>query len=194
MRKSDRHGFTVVFTAWRHADGAGACLESGMDPATTYNTSTFLSHLSHSKHTFLFKCTEVNANVKHSFYIYIYVGPDTVLYVIHWSSLQLLYRILCFHSVFSFFFHINVKLFKNPPFNFYSRVSKFYIYIYINNTSFFLSLYYLLCITFSMYIYCICICTSISSAVRTHSTPYRHCFVAKLCCEHKIRTFFAVEK
>jgi hypothetical protein len=103
MRKSDRHGFTVVFTAWRHADGAGACLESGMDPATTYTVRTFLSHLSHSRHTFLFKCTEVNANVKHSFYIYIYVGPDTVLYVIHWNSLQLLYRILCFHSVFSFF-------------------------------------------------------------------------------------------
>ncbi len=34
LRKSDRHGFTVVFTAWRHADNSGACLDSGRDLAT----------------------------------------------------------------------------------------------------------------------------------------------------------------
>ena len=30
LRKSDRHGFTVIFTAWRHADEAGRCQESEM--------------------------------------------------------------------------------------------------------------------------------------------------------------------
>ncbi len=34
LRKSDRHGFTVVFTAWRHADNSGACLDSGRDLAS----------------------------------------------------------------------------------------------------------------------------------------------------------------
>jgi len=30
LRKSDRHGFTVVFTAWRHADGPEGCGEGEM--------------------------------------------------------------------------------------------------------------------------------------------------------------------
>jgi len=30
LRKSDRHGFTVVFTAWRHADETGNCQEAEM--------------------------------------------------------------------------------------------------------------------------------------------------------------------
>ena len=30
LRKSDRHGFTIVFTAWRHADQEGFCKESEM--------------------------------------------------------------------------------------------------------------------------------------------------------------------
>ena len=30
LRKSDRHGFTVVFTAWRHADDAGSCGDAEM--------------------------------------------------------------------------------------------------------------------------------------------------------------------
>lgn len=30
LRKSDRHGFTIIFTAWRHADNTGSCDDSEM--------------------------------------------------------------------------------------------------------------------------------------------------------------------
>jgi len=35
LRKEDRHGFTLVFTAWKHADEGGACSEGEMTCPTT---------------------------------------------------------------------------------------------------------------------------------------------------------------
>jgi len=35
LRKEDRHGFTLVFTAWKHADEEGACYEGEMTCPTT---------------------------------------------------------------------------------------------------------------------------------------------------------------